>query len=143
MVLAKTDMGIAARYAGLVKNRKLRAPPCSGASSASTPTRWPAVFAITGTKTLLEGNPSLARSLRNRTPYIDPLNHLQIELLGRLRAGRGDAHEIRRAVHLTITRRRRRPAQQRLGRAEARAVPGGWASLRRSGRQVVPVKMPA
>jgi phosphoenolpyruvate carboxylase len=61
-----------------------------------------AVFAITGTKALLQGNPSLARSLRNRTPYIDPLNHLQVELLRRLRAGRGDADEIRRAVHLTI-----------------------------------------
>ena len=61
-----------------------------------------ALFAITGARTLLEGNPSLARSLRNRIPYIDPLNHLQVDLLRRLRSGKGDAEELRRAVHLTI-----------------------------------------
>ena len=61
-----------------------------------------AFFAITQTTALLENNPSLARSLRNRIPYIDPLSHLQVDLLRRLRSGRGDAEELRRAVHLTI-----------------------------------------
>ncbi|HVR02909.1 MAG TPA: phosphoenolpyruvate carboxylase [Polyangia bacterium] len=101
MVLAKTDMGIAARYAGLVRDRRLRAAIFGRIEREHDDTRE-AVFAITGAKTLLQGNPSLVRSLRNRTPYIDPLNHLQVELLRRLRAGRGDADEIRRAVHLTI-----------------------------------------
>ena len=59
-------------------------------------------FEITQTKTLLENNPSLALSLRNRIPYIDPLSHLQVDLLRRLRSGQGDAEELRRAVHLTI-----------------------------------------
>jgi phosphoenolpyruvate carboxylase len=45
-----------------------------------------AVLAITGQEALLEGNPSLARSIRNRFPYIDPLNHIQVELLRRHRA---------------------------------------------------------
>ncbi len=101
MVLAKMDMGIAARYAGLVRDGRLRAS-IYGRISREHDDTLAVVFAITGAKTLLQGNPSLAHSLRNRTPYIDPLNHLQVELLRRLRAGRGDADEIRRAVHLTI-----------------------------------------
>jgi len=43
----------------------------------------------------------LARSIRNRFPYLDPLNHLQIELIRRLRAGNAD-ERVKRAVHLTI-----------------------------------------
>jgi phosphoenolpyruvate carboxylase len=101
MVLSKTDMGIAARYAGLVRDRRLR-DAIFGRVEREHDDTLAAVFAITGAKTLLQGNPSLARSLRNRTPYIDPLNHLQVELLRRLRTGKGDAEEIRRAVHLTI-----------------------------------------
>jgi phosphoenolpyruvate carboxylase len=101
MVLAKTDMGIAARYAGLVRDRRLRAA-IFGRIEREHDDTLEAVFAITGRKELLQGNPSLARSLRNRTPYIDPLNHLQVELLRRLRGGRGDRDELRRAVHLTI-----------------------------------------
>jgi phosphoenolpyruvate carboxylase len=101
MVLAKTDMGIAARYAGLVRDRRLRAA-MFGRIEREHDDTLAAVFEITGAKTLLQGNPSLVRSLRNRTPYIDPLNHLQVELLRRLRSGRGDTDEIRRAVHLTI-----------------------------------------
>jgi phosphoenolpyruvate carboxylase len=101
MVLAKTDMGIAARYAGLVTDRKLRAAVFGRIEREHEDTRK-AFFMITGTKTLLENNPSLARSLRNRIPYIDPLNHLQVDLLRRLRAGEGDSDELRRAIHLTI-----------------------------------------
>jgi phosphoenolpyruvate carboxylase len=39
--------------------------------------------------------------LRNRTPYIDTLNHLQLELLARSRAG-GATPEVERAIQLTI-----------------------------------------
>ena len=101
MVLAKIDLGIAARYAGLVPDRKLRRAVFDRIAREHDDTRA-AFFAITGTRELLEGNPALARSLRNRIPYIDPLNHLQVDLLRRLRAGGGDADELRRAVHLTI-----------------------------------------
>jgi phosphoenolpyruvate carboxylase len=101
MVLAKTDMGIAARYAGLVRDGRLRAA-VFGRIEREHEDTLQAVFAITDAKALLEGNPLLAHSLRNRTPYIDPLNHLQVDLLRRLRAGRGDEHELRRAIHLTI-----------------------------------------
>jgi phosphoenolpyruvate carboxylase len=101
MVLAKADMGIAARYAGLVKDTRLR-KAVFGRIQREYDDTLKAVFAITGAKALLQNNPSLALSLRNRSPYIDPLNHLQVELLRRLRAGRGDADGLRRAVHLTI-----------------------------------------
>jgi len=101
MVLAKMDMGIAARYATLVPDRKLRKSVFDRIAREHDDT-LAAFFAITGTKVLLETNPSLARSLRNRIPYIDPLSHLQVDLLRRLRSGRGDAEELRRAVHLTI-----------------------------------------
>jgi phosphoenolpyruvate carboxylase len=101
MVLSKIDLGIAARYAGLVGDRKLRRRIFDRITREHDDT-LAAFFAITGTRTLLEGNPSLARSLRNRIPYIDTLNHLQVDLLRRLRAGRGDSDELRRAVHLTI-----------------------------------------
>ena len=94
-------MGIAARYAALVPDRKLR-KTVFDRIRASTTTRSRRSSRSRGRKTLLENNPSLARSLRNRIPYIDPLNHLQVDLLRRLRSGAGDAEELRRAVHLTI-----------------------------------------
>ena len=50
---------------------------------------------------LLADNPSLARSIRHRLPYLDPLNHLQIELIQRCRAGHRD-DRLQRAMHLTI-----------------------------------------
>jgi phosphoenolpyruvate carboxylase len=101
MVLAKADMGIASRYAGLASDKKLRAAVFDRIQREYEDTVT-AVFAITGAKTLLQNNQVLARSLRNRSPYIDPLNHLQVDLLRRLRAGRGNTDELRRAIHLTI-----------------------------------------
>ena len=60
-----------------------------------------ALLEITGQAELLDGNPLLKRSIRNRFPYLDPMNHLQIELIRRVRAG--DTEErTRRALHLTI-----------------------------------------
>jgi phosphoenolpyruvate carboxylase len=101
MVLAKMDLGIASRYAGLVPDAKLRKTVFERIRREHDDT-CAAFFAITQTKALLENNPLLARSLRNRIPYIDPLSHLQVDLLRRLRSGQGDADELRRAVHLTI-----------------------------------------
>ena len=60
-----------------------------------------AVLAITKQETLLESNPLLARSIRNRFPYIDPLNHVQIELLRRHRAGDNDPGVVQ-GIHLSI-----------------------------------------
>ena len=60
-----------------------------------------AVLTITGQGQLLERNPDLAAVIRSRLPYIDPLNHLQIELIRRRRAGDRD-EAVREGVHLTI-----------------------------------------
>ena len=103
MVLAKSDIGIAGRYAELVADVKLREAIFSRLK-AEWQASVDAFLAITGQKQLLDDNPLLLRSIRNRFPYLDPLNHLQIELLKRHRAGRGlDGDErVKRGLHLTI-----------------------------------------
>jgi phosphoenolpyruvate carboxylase len=100
MVLAKSDLAIASRYAELVQNRKLRTEIFGRLSEEWQRTRkW--LSAITGNAELLVDNPTLARSIRNRFPYLDPLNHVQVELLRRYRAG--DREErLLRMIHLTI-----------------------------------------
>jgi phosphoenolpyruvate carboxylase len=50
---------------------------------------------------LLQTNPLLARSIRHRFPYLDPLNHMQLELLKRYRAGDADASVVQ-GIQLTI-----------------------------------------
>ena len=60
-----------------------------------------ALLTIIGQQELLESNPLLARSIRNRFPYLDPLNHMQIELLKRYRAGDTD-EDVVTGIHLTI-----------------------------------------
>jgi phosphoenolpyruvate carboxylase len=103
MVLAKTDIALAERYAGLVQDAELRE-----AIFPRLKTEWratiDALLAITGQTKLLEGNPLLQRSLRNRYPYLDPLNHLQIELLRRHRSGPpwSDDERVQSGIHLTI-----------------------------------------
>jgi len=100
MVLAKTDLGIAARYAELVPNRAL-----GSSIFAKISAEWEAskrgLLGITGATEFLADNPTLARSIRNRFPYLDALNHMQIELLRRFRAGDSDERTAR-AIHLTI-----------------------------------------
>jgi phosphoenolpyruvate carboxylase len=100
MVLGKSDMHIASRYAELVPDAELRSR-IFGRIQAEMQRTLHYLFAITGQKELLENNPLLARSFRNRRPYIDPLNHLQVESLRRFRAGEQD-EKTRRAILLTI-----------------------------------------
>jgi phosphoenolpyruvate carboxylase len=100
MVLAKTDLGIAARYADLVRDQALGERILARVGGEWHATR-DALFAITGQGAFLADNPTLARSIRNRFPYLDPLNHLQIELLRRYRSG-DTAEKTVRAIHLTI-----------------------------------------
>jgi phosphoenolpyruvate carboxylase len=100
MVLAKSDIAIASRYAELVADRALR-----DAIFRRLRAEWQAsidmVLAITGQEALLEQNPLLARSIRNRFPYLDPLNHVQIELLRRHRASDTEERVVQ-GIHLTI-----------------------------------------
>jgi phosphoenolpyruvate carboxylase len=100
MVLAKTDLAIASRYAALVSDEALREQifPRLRAEHRSTVQN---LLSITRAGQLLQSNPLLARSIRNRFPYLDPLNHIQVELLRRYRAGDRD-ERTKRGIHLTI-----------------------------------------
>ena len=100
MVLSKTDMGIASSYAELVDDVAMR-ERIFGAINGEWESTVEMLFAVTGNTTLLQDNPAFARSLLTRTPYIDPLNHLQVALLQRHRAGDNDIL-VKRAIHLTI-----------------------------------------
>src|SRR4051812_10726129 len=98
MLLAKSDISIASRYAELVSDLAIRE-----GIFAQIQREWHQtvrhLLAITGQNDLLEANPALSRSLRNRSPYIDPLNHLQVELLRRYRAGEMDERNRRAILH--------------------------------------------
>jgi phosphoenolpyruvate carboxylase len=100
MVLAKTNIAIASRYAELVEDTELRE-----AIFPRLRAEWDytieTLLAITGQQALLDQNPLLARSIKNRFPYLDPLNHVQVELLKRHRAGNTDERVVQ-AIHLTI-----------------------------------------
>ncbi|MGA0606743.1 phosphoenolpyruvate carboxylase [Phenylobacterium sp. VNQ135] len=100
MVLAKGDMAIARRYAGLVEDKAL-AEAVFGHIRAEWDRTTEALLQITGQSALLERSPDLAAVIRSRLPYIDPLNHLQIELIRRRRSG-DDQAAVRQGIHLTI-----------------------------------------
>jgi phosphoenolpyruvate carboxylase len=100
MVLAKTDLGLAARYAELVPDEELRARVFDQITAEHERT-CRMLLAITGDDELLADNPSLARSIRNRFPYLEPLHHLQVEMLRRRRGG-DDDELTRRNIQLTI-----------------------------------------
>jgi len=100
MVLAKADLAIGGRYAQLAQNRRRGAVIMAAIRSEwRLATRH--LLVITGQKHLLEKSPELQQALRHRLPYIDPLNHLQVELIKRHRAGVTD-ERIKRGIHLTI-----------------------------------------
>jgi phosphoenolpyruvate carboxylase len=100
MVLAKTNIAIASRYAELVKDTALKEaifPRIQNELQASID----GLLEITGHRELLAANPTLARSIRNRFPYLDPLNHIQVELVKRHRSGDADPRVVT-GIHLTI-----------------------------------------
>ncbi|MBA5635952.1 phosphoenolpyruvate carboxylase [Duganella sp. LX20W] len=105
MVLAKTDMAIASRYAELVQDKELRERIFKRITEEHDHTLR-ILQSITGATERLAGNPLLARSIQNRFAYLDPLNHLQVELIKRHRAiskepGKVD-ERVHRGIHLSI-----------------------------------------
>ena len=100
MVLAKTDLAIASRYAELVADAELRASIFQRIKAEWELSRR-YLLAILDQDDFLADNPLLKRSLQLRSPYMDPLNHLQVELLKRLRAGESD-ERVARGIHLSI-----------------------------------------
>ena len=100
MVMAKSDLALAARYAELVPDARLRRRIFS-AIEAEWQRTADALALITGSKQRLAGNAALQRSIRHRFPYIDPLHHLQVELVRRYRAGQAD-ERVQRGIHISI-----------------------------------------
>ncbi len=105
MVLAKTDMAVAWRYAELVPSKRLRNSIFKRIEQEYERTTS-ALASITGTEERLADNPLLARSIKNRFAYLDPLNHLQVEMIKRYRSATEDDRRIdkrvRRGIHLSI-----------------------------------------
>ena len=100
-VLAKSDMGLAARYAELVDDEELRHRVFGKIVDEHERTIRMHKL-ITGQDDLLADNPALARSVFNRFPYLEPLNHLQVELLRRYRSGDTD-ELVQRGILLTMS----------------------------------------
>lgn len=100
MVLAKSDMGIAGRYAGLVEDKALR-DAVFGRIHDGWQQTHDGLLDVTGQAHLLERHPALDASIRLRLPYIEPLNLLQIELMKRHRAGEDD-ERVRQGILLSI-----------------------------------------
>ena len=100
MVLAKSDLALASRYAELVSDVRLR-KKIFAAIEAEWHRTADALAQITGEKNRLASNPALDRSIRHRFPYIDPLHHLQVELIRRYRAGLAD-ERVQRGIHISI-----------------------------------------
>ena len=105
MVLVKTDLAVASRYAELVANKPLRRRIFQRIAHEHEIT-LECMALVTGAKQPLANNPRLARAIKSRFAYLDPLNHLQVELLKRHRLTVTDGREIdvrvHRAIHLSI-----------------------------------------
>ncbi|WP_146687547.1 phosphoenolpyruvate carboxylase [Bradyrhizobium canariense] len=100
MVLAKSSIAIASRYAELVPDAALR-ENIFGRIRREWHNSIETLLDIMGQERLLESNPLLERSIRNRFPYLDPLNHVQVELLKEHRAQNPD-EQVLRGIQLTI-----------------------------------------
>lgn len=106
LTLRKADMEIAALYAELVQDARLRRRIFALLKAEFRRTEE-AILAITGQKRILQREPVLLRSVELRNPYVDPLNYLQVEMLRRLRADPAMPEEraeaLRTVVQLTIS----------------------------------------
>jgi phosphoenolpyruvate carboxylase len=103
--LAKADMGIARLYADLVEDEAVRTKIFGEIESSFTRTvNW--ILRVTSQRELLDNDPVLQRSVRQRNPYVDPLNFVQVALLRRLRflpeKDSPKAQQLLHAIFLTI-----------------------------------------
>jgi len=100
MVMAKSDLALASRYSELVGDARLRKKIFTAIELEWHRTAG-VLGMITGDKQRLTSNAALQRSIRHRFPYIDPLHHLQVELIRRYRAGQAD-ERVQRGIHISI-----------------------------------------
>ncbi|OYD70008.1 phosphoenolpyruvate carboxylase [Rhodococcus sp. OK302] len=100
MVMSKSDLGLAARYAELVPDVELR-ERVFGMITEEHERTIRMYKSITGYDDLFADNSGLERSVHNRFPYLEPLNHLQVELIRRYRSG-DEGDQVRRGIQLTM-----------------------------------------
>jgi phosphoenolpyruvate carboxylase len=100
IALAKADLGIARRYAALVNDAEVRERTFAMITAEFQRTQR-MVLEVSGQSQLLGRNPMLARSIRLRNPYVDPMSLIQIELLRRKRAG-DTSDDLNAALAATI-----------------------------------------
>ena len=100
MVLAKTDMVVAGRYSKLVADKKLRDEIFKRIEQEYALTSV-ALNLLLNSEVRLSCNTTLANSIKNRLPYLDPMNHLQVELIKRFREGATD-ERIKQGILLSI-----------------------------------------
>jgi len=104
LTMCKADMSIAKIYAALVKDPGVRHRVLARITEEFHRTEK-AVLLVTGQHALLEKEPVLARSIKLRNPYVDPLNYLQVEMLKRRRRGslnQKEQDDTRAVLELTI-----------------------------------------
>ncbi|HWA24724.1 MAG TPA: phosphoenolpyruvate carboxylase [Lacunisphaera sp.] len=104
LTMCKADMSIARVYAGLVEDDGIRERGFASIAEEYRLTER-AVLTVTGQAHLLENEPVLARSIKLRNPYVDPLNYLQVEMIKRRRVRRLnkiDREGTRRVLELTV-----------------------------------------
>ncbi len=99
MTLVKTDLGIARRYVEALVPAARRGP--FARIAAEHERTLEALHRLTGRRPL-EANPVLRRTLAVRDAYLDPINHLQVSLLARVRSGSERSPQLERALLLTI-----------------------------------------
>jgi len=99
MVLAKSDLDIASRYASLAGEAGERLFPGIQAEHRRSIEN---VLCVQGTGELLERDPTLRRAIRLRNPYVDPLSFLQVDLLARWRAGEREDAKLERVLAQTV-----------------------------------------
>jgi phosphoenolpyruvate carboxylase len=89
VMLAKVDLGIADFYDGLVDERLQR---FSSEIREEYELARKHLMKLKGCARLLDAEPTLQRSIRLRSPYVDPMHLMQVDLLSRWRADdRADA----------------------------------------------------
>ena len=99
MVLAKSDLDIAARYAVLAGEEGERLFPRLEEEHALAVAT---LLEVTGSRELLDRDPTLQRAIRLRNPYVDPMSWLQVELLERWRAGNRQDDDLLRVLVQTV-----------------------------------------
>jgi phosphoenolpyruvate carboxylase len=109
MSMSKADLRIARLYASLVEDEALRMRVLGIIEDEFNRT-VKVILAICGCDELMANDRVLLRSIKLRNPYVDPLNYIQVDMIGRLRTlnksnPSGDnplAAELRSVIELTI-----------------------------------------